>query len=257
MLQRQRHETILRKLQEKGAISLDELSKVLDFSESTIRRDIEYLSSKEKLTKVRGGVVRTEDIQEESGLITSPFFVEKQKNEAAKVAIGKRAAKLLSGEESLIVNGGTTTWCLAKHFPVGGLTVSTNSLPVVDEVSRQRGNRCFVMGGELYPRHMLTLGFSKNEEPTFFGDYFFAGCQGISQWGIMEGDPQLAHFEQSLIANSEKLVILADSSKFLAKKSIIMSPLDRVDIIVTDSGIDDESKDMLKEAGVELLIADD
>ena len=45
-----------------------------------------------------------------------------------------KATELLSTNETIILNGGTTTWNLASHLPKNGLT---NSLPVVDYVSRQ------------------------------------------------------------------------------------------------------------------------
>ncbi len=257
MLRHQRHKAILQYLEENESLRLEQLSTMLDISESTLRRDIIMLSDAKKVNKVRGGVARVKDLSRtESRLVTSPFSDERMKNEDCKAAIGKKAVELLTGQESIIINGGTTTYHFAQQLPDTGFTILTNSLPVVDIVSRQLGNRCFVMGGEVFHHHMLILGHLHGETPNFYGDMFFTGCQGISPWGIMEGDPLLVHSEEQFIEKCDKLVVLADSSKFTTRRSMIMCPLGRVDIVVTDSKITEESKKMLKDAGVELIIAD-
>lgn len=256
MLRHQRHLAILEQLEMKEAISLEELLDVIDTSESTLRRDIHHLASTKQLRKVRGGIASADQPLEESRLVTPPFSSEELKNTDAKKAIGRAAATLLSGNESIIINGGTTTWHMAENLPSTGLTILTNSLPIVDYVSRKTSNRCFVPGGEVFHNHMIILGHLESETPNFFGDIFFTGCQGISPWGIMEGDPLLAHAEHKLISQSEKLVILADSSKFTTRKSIIMCPLSKVHAVVTDKNIDDASRKMLEEAGVEVVIAE-
>lgn len=255
MLRHERHRAIIGQLEKKETLSLEDLIGVIPTSESTLRRDIDYLSDMKQLRKVRGGITRVERQLEESRLTTSPFFSEQLKNADRKATIGKAAADLLAGNESIIINGGTTTWHMAEHLPKSGLTILTNSLPVIDYIAKQTGNRCFANGGEVFHHHMIILGHLQSESPNFFGDLFFSGCQGISPWGIMEGDPLLVHAEQEFISQSEKLIILADSSKFTTRKSIIMCPLSKVHTVVTDDHIDDESCKMLEEAGVRLIIA--
>lgn len=235
-------------------LSLEDLIGVIPTSESTLRADIDYLSDMKQLRKVRGGITRVAPQSEGSHLTTSPFFPEQLKNADRKAAIGKAAADLLSGSESIVINGGTTTWHMAEHLPKSGLTILTNSLPVIDYVAKQTSNRCFAHGGEVFHQHMIILGHLQSESPNFFGDLFFSGCQGISPWGIMEGDPLLVHAEKEFINQSEKLIILADNFKFTTRKSIIMCPLCEVHTVVTDDHIDDESCKMLEEAGVRLII---
>lgn len=257
MLRHERHLAILRQLEKKESLSLEELIGVINTSESTLRRDIDYLADMNQIRKIRGGITRTERTPKESRLVTAPFSSEQLKNSEYKAAIGQVAVGLLAGDESIIVNGGTTTWNMTAHLPDSGLTILTNSLPVVDSVLRQTSNRCFVAGGEVFHHHMIILGHLQSEAPNYFGDLFFSGCQGISPWGIMEGDPLLVHAEQQFIKQSDKLIILADSSKFTTRKSIIMCPLEKVHTVITDSRIDDASRKMLADAGVALIIAPD
>lgn len=239
----------------KESLSLEELIGEIKTSESTLRRDIDYLADTKQVRKVRGGIAQVDLVVEDSRLITSPFSAERLKNADSKAAIGMKAAELLSGNESIIINGGTTTWNLAEYLPKNGLTILSNSLTVVDYVSRQTDNRCFISGGEVFPHHMIILGHLQSETPNFFGDFFFSGCQGISPWGIMEGDPLLVHAERQFINQSEKLIIMADSSKFTTRKSIIMCPLETVHTVVTDENIDGASRKMLEDADVEVVIA--
>lgn len=254
MLRHERHLAILGQLERKETLSLDDLIGVIPTSESTLRRDIDYLSDMKQVIKVRGGITRIAREPEESRLTTSPFSSERLKNADHKAAIGKAAADMLSGNESIIINGGTTTWHMAEYLPKNGLTILTNSLPIIDYVAKQTSNRCFANSGEVFHHHMVILGHLKSEVPNFFGDLFFSGCQGISPWGIMEGDPLLVHAEQEFISQSEKLIILADSSKFTTRKSIIMCPLNEVHTVITDDHIDDDSCKMLEKAGVRLII---
>jgi rhamnulokinase len=256
MLRHQRHLAILKELEKNESLSIEELREMIHTSESTLRRDIDYLADTQKVRKIRGGIARTQDETKDiSRLVTSPFSSEKMKNAKAKAAIGRAAAELLSGNESIIINGGTTTYHIAPHLPESGLTILTNSLPIVDHISRQTGNRCFVAGGEVFHHHMIILGHLQSELPNFFGNIFFTGCQGISPWGIMEGDPLLVHAEQRFISQSDKLIVLADSSKFTTRESIIMCPLKKVHAVVTDDKIDHESRSMLEKNGVRVIIA--
>lgn len=254
MLRYERHLAIIGQLEKKETLSLEDLIGVIPTSESTLRRDIDYLSDMKQVRKVRGGITRVAREPKESRLTTSPFSSEQLKNVDRKTAIGQAAAGLLSGNESIIINGGTTTWHMAEHLPKSGLTLLTNSLPIIDYIAKQTSNRCFANGGEVFHHHMIILGHLQSERPNFFGDLFFSGCQGISPWGIMEGDPLLVHAEQEFISQSEKLIILADSSKFTTRKSIIMCPLHKVHTVVTDDHITDDSCKMLAEAGVRLII---
>ncbi len=82
------------------------------------------------------------------------------------------------------------------------------------------------------------------------------GAQGVSPLGLMETDPLLVQAEQKLIHQADELVVLVDSSKFASRSSLILCRLDRVSTVVTDSGIDDAAREMLVNAGIELIVVD-
>ena len=83
------------------------------------------------------------------------------------------------------------------------------------------------------------------------------GAQGIAPIGLMEADPMLIQAEEKLIGQADELVVLADSSKFEARSSLVLCPLERVDIVITDGRITDRAAAMLEAADINVIVAPD
>jgi DeoR family ulaG and ulaABCDEF operon transcriptional repressor len=83
----------------------------------------------------------------------------------------------------------------------------------------------------------------------------FMSARGISPLGVMEGDPLLIQAEQKLINQAEELVVLVDSSKFAARSSLILCPLERVHTIITDDGIAQRDARLVEQSGIRLIVA--
>lgn len=81
------------------------------------------------------------------------------------------------------------------------------------------------------------------------------GCRGLGPLGLMEGDPLLIQAEQKLIGQADELVVLADSSKFAARSSLLLCPLRRIHTVITDEGITDRDAAMLEAAEIRLIVA--
>ena len=71
----------------------------------------------------------------------------------------------------------------------------------------------------------------------------------------MEVDPLIARAEAKLLKRAERLVVLADSSKFEPRGSLVVCPLSRVSLLITDDGITEAALAMLANAGVEVIVA--
>jgi DeoR family transcriptional regulator, ulaG and ulaABCDEF operon transcriptional repressor len=82
------------------------------------------------------------------------------------------------------------------------------------------------------------------------------GAQGIGRHGLTEADPLLIQAEQKLLNQADELVVLADSTKFKQRSSLILCGLERITTIITDRGLRDEDRQMLEDAGVGVIIAD-
>lgn len=59
-----------------------------------------------------------------------------------------------------------------------------------------------------------------------------------------------------MIECAEKVIVLADSSKINKKGFGKIADLDRVDTIITDKGIDLETKERLEDMGITVIISD-
>ena len=82
------------------------------------------------------------------------------------------------------------------------------------------------------------------------------GAHSIGRLGLMESDPLVIQSEQKLMGQADELVVLADASKFNRRSSLLICSLDRIDVLITDSRIDDASVNMLESAGVKVIVAE-
>ncbi len=80
------------------------------------------------------------------------------------------------------------------------------------------------------------------------------GIRGISKVGLTQWDPLLIRAQEKLMNQAEKIIVMADHNKFKSRESLILCPLNRIDCVITDDKIDDESIKMLENEGVELII---
>ena len=81
------------------------------------------------------------------------------------------------------------------------------------------------------------------------------GAKGVGPIGIMEADPLLIQAEQKLIKQADELIILADSSKFESRSSLLLCPLERISRLITDEGIPDKVAATLEAAEIDLIVA--
>jgi DeoR family ulaG and ulaABCDEF operon transcriptional repressor len=240
----------------------------VDASSATLRRDVEQLHEAGALRKIRGGVAPITPVIDHPPAPAygapaahpsqSYLFGDKLvQNVAAKDAIARAALGLVAANDSLILFGGTTVARFAELLPQTGMTVLTDSLPVANHLSLFTRNRVFVTGGEVFAARQIVLSpFDEGQLFHFAASTFFLGCHAVSQAGIMEDDPLPLRAARALARQALRIVVLADSSKFLETRSLVVFPLKEVDIFVTDDGITDAARAMLEAEGVQVIVAE-
>jgi len=252
----ERHRVILATVQSRPVATVAELCEVTGSSEATIRRDISALHMQGKLRRLRGGAEAVNP-PEQGGLIGRPFSVNETLNIAAKRAIARAAADICKDGEPIIINGGTTTYQMVDHLVARRLSVFTNSFPIAEHLIHNSRNSVVIPGGTIYREQNVILSpFGGVVASHFYARKMFMGCQGLARHGLMEADPMVVQSELALIGQADELIVLADSSKFQRRSSLILCGLDRVTTVITDRGIRDEDRQMLEEAGVGLIVAD-
>jgi len=255
MHEKERHRIILSAIQEKPVITVPELVDLTDSSEATIRRDIAALHVQKRLRRVRGGAEAINPPQF-VGLAGRPFRVNETMHAHQKQAIAKEAVALCEDGDPIIINGGTTTFQMVHFLANRRMHVFTNSFPIAEHLLKHSKNTIMLSGGVIYREQNVILSpFDNDVTRNFYARRMFMGAQGLGPLGLMETDPLLIQAEQKLIDQADELVVLADSSKFRQRSSLILCGLKRIATVITDSGIEDREASMLEEAGVNLIVA--
>ncbi|MFK4812359.1 DeoR/GlpR family DNA-binding transcription regulator [Devosia sp. ZW T5_3] len=256
MHETERHRVILAAVQARPVATVAELVDMTGTSEATIRRDIAALHVQGQLRRVRGGAEAVNP-PEQGGLMGRPFSVNETINMTAKRAIARAAAELCRDGEPIIINGGTTTYQMVHHLTARRLSVFTNSFAIAEFLIQNSRNSVVIPGGTIYREQNVILSpFGGVVASHFYAKRMFIGCQGIGQHGLMEADPMIVQSELGLIGQADELIVLADSSKFSGRSSLILCGLDRITAVITDSGIRDADRQMLETAGVRLIVVE-
>ncbi|MBL4812584.1 MAG: DeoR/GlpR transcriptional regulator [Rhodobacteraceae bacterium] len=254
MHETERHLVILSLLQERPLATVHELVELTQSSEATIRRDLSALDAQKKLRKRRGGA-ESLATRRAPGLAGRPFAFNKSVNAGKKRAIAKAAVDLCVDGEAIIVNGGTTTFQMVHYLTPRSMQVFTNSFPIAEHLLSQSNNTVTVPGGTIYREQNIILSpFVNDGSKHFQAQKMFMGAQGIGPIGIMEADTLVVQAEEKLVGQADELIILADSSKFERRSSLVFCPLSRATIIITDDGISAQSRAMVEDAGVRLIV---
>lgn len=254
MHEKDRHRIILSAVQDRALVTVIDLCALTGASEATIRRDISTLDEQKKLRRVRGGAEALA-VTPFVGLAGRPFSVNETMNIAQKQAIAAAAVELCQDGDSIIINGGTTTFQMVHPLTTRGLQVFTNSFPIAEHLLKNTRNTVLLSGGIIYREQNIILSpFENDVTRNFYAKRMFMGAQGIGPLGLMEQDPLLVQAEEKLIGQAEELIVLVDSSKFASRSSLILCPLKRIDTIITDDGIDDRTAAMLNAADINLIV---
>jgi DeoR family ulaG and ulaABCDEF operon transcriptional repressor len=254
MHEKDRHRVILSAVQDRSLVTVADLCALTGASEATVRRDIGTLDDQKRLRRVRGGAeaLTTKPFV---GLAGRPFSVNETMNSAEKQAIAAAAVELCDDGEPIIINGGTTTFQMVHPLASRRMPVFTNSFPIAEHLLKNSQNTVMLSGGIIYREQNIILSpFDNDVTRNFYAKRMFMGALGIGPLGLMEQDPLLVQAEQKLIGQADELIVLADSSKFANRSSLVLCPLEQVDTIITDDGIDDRAAAMLDSADVTLIV---
>ena len=249
----ERHSRILSLLQQNGSISVTQLSELFKVSEVTIRKDLSYLEQQKKLYRTHG-----------SAILISPYISDRhvnekeKKNVAEKRAIGAAAAALVSEDDSIIIASGTTAFLAREIKPVGRLTVITAAVPVTQILSQHADVDVIQLGGITRSSSVSVVGpFAESMLRNFNCSKLFVGVDGIdTDFGLTTTNMLEASLNGAMINAAQKVVVLADSSKFGRRGFSKICDLEAVDRIITDSGVQPLYLERLRERGIEVTVVD-
>ena len=255
MHKRKRFQFILSAVDAQGIVGIQELMEQLDASSATVRRDINELALDGALLKVHGGA---EALHHAKGTRVRSYSLDYSNTTKLreKIAIANLAVSLCEEDESIIINGGSTTYQMVHALQHRSLQVLTNSLLLASYLFEHSNIRLQVPGGEVYrDQHIILSPFEDDTIRNYSAKKLFMGASCLSRAGLLESDPRLIQAEQKILSQSEQLIVLVDSSKFTSPGSLILCELAKIDLVICDEGLRDVDRQMLENAGVEVLIA--
>ncbi len=251
MLAETRRRQLLELISRRGFATLDELVKALGVSESTVRRDLEVLDQAGAIKRTHGGAVGAVEAR------TLPIFEERATSQALeKHAIGQAAARLVADEETVLLDGGTTTLEVARALVGRPVQVVTNSLPIAHLLAASKDTDLILIGGYVYPRAGVALG--PLAVATLAGirvHQAILGTHGITADGVFNSNSLLVETQRQMMRCAQRVLIAADRTKFGRPALSRLCGLEEIQAIIVDAGLPDEARAMLARAGVALELA--
>jgi len=247
---------MLKLLSEHEHASVQQLMDWLSASAATVRRDISWLATKNQLTRTRGGAQKLQPLQKKRSftLSSETFQNNIECHSAEKRAIARYAASMCKNGETIIINGGTTTYGMVEFLVDKQLKILTNSFLMAERLLVTSDNEIILPGGKVYREQNVILSpFENDIAQHHYAAKMFMGVYGLSILGLMEADPLLIQAEKRLISQAEELIVLVDSSKFARKAGLILCGLNRVSCVVTDTGVSDGAVQLLEQYGVKVV----
>lgn len=250
MILDQRRDEILQAIEQKGFASLQELVTRLGASESTVRRDLEYLDGIGQIRRTRGGAAYT-------GESITPFEERFQRASREKQTIAKVVADLILPGETILLDGGTTTLEVARELVGKALQVVTNSLPIANLLAQQPNIELILIGGYLYPRTGVALGpLAESALREVHVPRVIMGTGGITEKGLFNSNTLLVECERLMLEAAEEVWVVADSSKFGKSALAHLCELSKVTRMIVDAGLSDSWREIIRGVGIELTIAE-
>lgn len=248
----ERHHKILELLKINGTVAVNELSKLLDVSSVTIRKDLGILEEKKLLYRSHGGAIQIDPY------IGNRHVLEKAKHfPEEKKRIGLKAAELLQPNDAIIIASGTTVLAFAQCIaPDARLTVITSAMNVSMELINHHQVEVIQLGGVVRHTSSSVVGdYAEKMLANFSCSKLFLGVDGIDwAYGLTTTNSMEASINRVMIEAAQKTIVLTDSSKFGRRGFGKICNLDVVDQIITDAGVSPKVVKGLEDMGIKVSI---
>ena len=244
-----RQSEIVQLVDEKLKISVSELSEILGVSEVTIRKDLEALNMYGILIRQHGYALK-----KNTASITNRLSI----NYEIKRRIAKKAASLVKPNETVLLGGGSTCVLVAEEIINShpSVTIITNSIYVVDHISKLGSNKVILLGGEYQSDAKVLVGpLVRNSCKQFYVDKMFIGTDGfVKDVGFMGSDSLRTEAVKNMSESAKNIIIVTDSSKFNRMGLLVQFQVNDAALIVTDSNLPQEYQDYFKRYRIPVMM---
>jgi DeoR family fructose operon transcriptional repressor len=245
----ERFRILLRQFQ---IVSVREFCKHFKVSAATVRRDLKQLENLGEVRRVHGGAIRV------GGLLDEPQFEDKTSISAReKYQIARAALKYIQPNDTIFLDGGSTVLELARLLKErSNLTVVTNSLRAAIELAEQ-GPRLILIGGEFRRLSQTIVGpLTRFTLEELHVDKAFLGTIGFTlEDGLTTTDPGEAYTKKLVLEHARNVILLADHTKVGKISFAHCGPLEKIQILITDNGVEKIFAHKLRKLGIRVVKA--
>ncbi len=249
MLAIERRNKILAMLQRDSRVVVSDLSASFHVTEETIRRDLEKLEKEGFAKKTYGGAIINESLN-----VDLPYTVRKKANVTNKQYIAEIISSIVEDGDHIMMDASSTAVYAAKHLKnKKNITIITNSIEILLELSEVAGWKVLSTGGTLREGSLSLVGYQAEKMITnYHVDKAIISCKGIDmEKGISDSNEMDAHIKKLMLESANIKILAADNSKFDKISFTKIEDLSAIDILITDSELDDKWKQVFNTMKVE------
>lgn len=247
----ERKEQILDILKSSSEIcSIDTLVKKLYVSKSTLRRDLIALEEEGIIIRYHGGIRLISKSSTEASVM-----LRYMENQDKKIAISKSSRKFLHDDMVIFLDSSSTvSYLIPTMSDLKNITIITNGLNIATQVNTNKEINCYICPGLLKQKSLSVIGEHTIEFlSNFHADIAFFSCKALNEDGVFEGDDSQALCKKAMFKNSDKTILLADSTKEEATGFFKLIDYSEVDIIISDKDFSKKLKESIISKGCEVL----
>ncbi len=250
MFSDERKKIILERLATHNRLTVGEIARELDASESTVRRDLQDLEELGMLKRTHGGAVTLEVTSFEPSLLEKDITFPDEKRKIAELA-----CTLIQPEETILLDAGTTTLEVARVLPRYRLTVVTNSLQIAQELSSRETIELVLIGGEYRRRTGACVGLVAEQSlQRLRVDRTFLGTNAVDlTFGVSTPNAAECSTKAAMVAAAREVVLVADHSKLDQVSMYQICPLARLSVIITDQSLPRKYQEVCREEHIRVL----
>lgn len=250
-MKNKRQNQILELLASRGKIEVIELSRILQVSQVTIRKDLNELEEKGLIRREHGSaqLLSRDDV---AGRLAYHF--------EAKKKIARRAAEMVHDGDTIMIESGSCCALLSEQLAETrkDITIITNSAFIADYIRKHSAIEIILLGGIYqHESQVMTGPMVRQCAENYFAQYFFIGTDGYTErTGFTNSDQMRAQAVRDMARQCEEVVILTESEKFRQRGSVPINIKDQPKIVITDSGVEENTIDSLRSRNCEVITVD-
>lgn len=249
----ERQQTILGSARADGRVEVSSLAEQLSVTSETIRRDLTVLERRGLVKRVHGGAIPAETLTPELALDERIG-----RRAAEKHRIAQRALEELPIGGSILLDAGTSTLAIAQALPADAvLTVVANSPMICAALAAKPGVTLLQLGGRVRARTGAAVGsWTRDALAELTVDVGFIGANGFdADRGLTTPDEAEAATKRAMVRACRTTVLVADSSKASNVHLHRFAELDDIDLVITDTDLDENIAESLRAAGPKVVSA--